>query len=140
MTRVCTVCIFLVLLWLVTMPAWALGPYPATVLRVLDGDTIEVEAEVWIGQKVRTTVRFAGIDAPELRGRECEKQAAREAKLFVEQRVMDGVTIENVRPDKYGDRVLATVKVKGKDLGQQLVQAKLATVYHGDTKVRWCND
>lgn len=140
MTRLCTVGIFLVLLWLVSMPAWALGPYPATVLRVLDGDTIEVEATVWLGQTVRTHVRLAGIDAPELRGRQCEREAARDAKAFVEQRVMDGVTIEGVRPDKYGDRVLATVRVHGADLGQLLVEAGLARVYHGDTKLRWCND
>jgi endonuclease YncB( thermonuclease family) len=48
------------------------------------------------------------------------------------------VTIDNVRPDKYGDRVLATVKVKGRDLGQLLVEAGLARVYHGETRVRWC--
>ena len=139
MTRLCTLGVWLVLLWLVTMPAWALGPYSSTVIRVLDGDTIEVEAEVWLGQKVRTFVRFDGIDTPELKGKcEFEKLLAREAKLFVEQRVTDGVTIDNVRPDKYGDRVLATVTAKGVDLGQQLVEARLARVYLGEKKTGWC--
>jgi endonuclease YncB( thermonuclease family) len=140
MTRLCTLGIVLVLLWLVTMPAWALGPFESRVIRVLDGDTIEVEAQVWLGQVVRTVVRFDGVDAPELRGKcEFERMLARDAKLFVEQRVSDGVTIDNVRPDKYGDRVLATVKAKGADLGPQLIAAGLGRVYHGEQKGGWCN-
>ncbi len=139
MTRLCTWGIFLVLLWLVSMPAWALGPLDARVIRVLDGDTIEVETTVWLGQVVRTTVRFDGVDTPELRGKcEFERMLARDAKLFVEQRVADGVTIDGVRPDKYGDRVLATVRVKGQDLAQLLVEAGLARVYHGDKRMSWC--
>jgi endonuclease YncB( thermonuclease family) len=140
MTRLCTWGIVLTLLWLVSMPAWALGPFESRVIRVLDGDTIEVEATVWLGQVVRTTVRFDGVDAPEIRGKcEFERMLARDAKLFVEQRVADGVTIDNVRPDKYGDRVLATVKAKGVDLGQQLIAAGLGRAYHGEKKGDWCN-
>ncbi len=44
------------------------GPVSASVLRVIDGDTITVRARIWIGQSVETRVRIAGVDTPELRG------------------------------------------------------------------------
>src|SRR5690606_10793304 len=56
------------------------GPVPAEVLRVVDGDTIEVRAHVWLGHEVTTLVRIAGIDTPELRGKcAAERTAARRA-------------------------------------------------------------
>ena len=45
------------------------GPVMAQVLRVIDGDTIAVRAQIWIGQSVETRVRIVGVDTPELRGR-----------------------------------------------------------------------
>mgnify|MGYP001996263084 CR=1 FL=1 len=40
------------------------GPIQAEVIRVIDGDTIEVRAEIWLGQYIETNVRLAGMDAP----------------------------------------------------------------------------
>ncbi len=51
------------------------GPVPAQVLSVIDGDTIEVRAVIWLGQVLSTRVRLAGIDAPELRGK-CARERA----------------------------------------------------------------
>ena len=44
---------------------------PAEVVRVVDGDTIEVNAHYWPGHTWRGKVRLRGIDTPELRGK-CE--------------------------------------------------------------------
>ena len=44
------------------------GPVAATVERVIDGDTIEVKAQIWIDQELRVAVRLAGVDAPERPG------------------------------------------------------------------------
>ncbi len=44
------------------------GPVPATVIEVMDGDTVKVRARIWLGQDLSTRVRLAGIDAPELNG------------------------------------------------------------------------
>jgi endonuclease YncB( thermonuclease family) len=44
------------------------GPVAAELLRVIDGDTIEVRAKIWLEIDVTTRVRLAGIDAPELNG------------------------------------------------------------------------
>ena len=42
------------------------GPIPATIERVVDGDTIDVRARIWLGQEIVVRVRLAGLDAPEL--------------------------------------------------------------------------
>ena len=45
------------------------GPIFADVVRVRDGDSVEVVAHVWPGHDVRVSIRLRGIDAPELRAR-----------------------------------------------------------------------
>lgn len=45
------------------------GAIGATVVRVIDGDTVRVRASVWFGLTVEVDVRLAGADAPEMRGR-----------------------------------------------------------------------
>src|SRR3954468_23373837 len=64
------------------------GPVPARVVRVVDGDTLEVEARIWLGQSVDVHVRIDGIDTPELHGA-CaeERQAALSARDFLKQRL-----------------------------------------------------
>ena len=61
-----------ILVILVSSPALAAeilaGPVPATVIEVIDGDTIAVQARIWLGQAIKTRVRLAGVDTPELRG------------------------------------------------------------------------
>jgi hypothetical protein len=44
------------------------GPLPADLIRVIDGDTIEVRAHLWLGLELTIRVRLWGIDAPELDG------------------------------------------------------------------------
>ncbi|HEY4265726.1 MAG TPA: hypothetical protein VGM72_10435, partial [Micropepsaceae bacterium] len=45
------------------------GPVSAVVQRVVDGDTIEVRAAIWLGQSLTVRVRIDGVDAPELKAR-----------------------------------------------------------------------
>lgn len=49
------------------------GPIPAMVVKVVDGDTLNVRARIWINQELDTAVRLLGIDAPELNGA-CEAE------------------------------------------------------------------
>src|SRR5689334_14624422 len=49
------------------------GPVAAKVERVIDGDTIQVEAAIWLGQSITVRVRIDGIDAPEPEAR-CEQE------------------------------------------------------------------
>ena len=48
------------------------GPVPATVERVIDGDTLVVRARIWHGQEIIVRVRLANVDTPELSRSACE--------------------------------------------------------------------
>ena len=64
------------------------GPVWARVVRVVDGDTIEVRARIWLGQEISTLVRLAGVDAPELRGGcALEKTLAAHARDYLAARI-----------------------------------------------------
>ncbi|MEO5373178.1 MAG: thermonuclease family protein [Alphaproteobacteria bacterium] len=117
------------------------GPVWATVVRVVDGDTIAVRARIWLGQDVETMVRVAGVDAPELHGHcDEEKILARKAQAFVEASVAGGsVRLRDVRYDKYGNRVVARVESPaGSDLADQLIAAGLGHAYQGERRLPWC--
>lgn len=117
------------------------GPVTAEVRRVLDGDTLEVSARIWLGQEVETKVRLAGIDAPELRGAcEAERAAARAAQAWLDARLVGAsVRLVDVRFDKYGGRVLARVlDAEGRDVGDALVTEGLARAYDGRRRAPWC--
>jgi endonuclease YncB( thermonuclease family) len=44
------------------------GPVEATVVRVVDADSLVVRARIWLDQDLETSVRLLGVDAPELHG------------------------------------------------------------------------
>ena len=118
------------------------GPVPATVLRVVDGDTVEVAARVWLGQSVHTLVRLDGIDTPELHGPcAAERRLAEQARDWLRAAV-DGrpVQLTDLRHDKYGGRVRAHLRTAaGGDIGAALVAAGLARPYAGGRRLPWCN-
>jgi micrococcal nuclease len=128
---------------LVGMPADRLaGPVSATVIDVVDGDTIIVRAHIWLDQSVETRIRLLGIDTPEKRGR-CpeERERATEAETLV-RNLVNGreVQLRDIRHDKYGGRVLARVEMMdGTDLGETLIGHRLARTYAGNTRVSWCS-
>jgi micrococcal nuclease len=117
------------------------GPVEAAVVRVHDGDTIVVRARIWLGQEVETSVRVAGVDAPELRGR-CgrERELARAARRFVEARVARGrVLLHDIQFGKYAGRVVARVTtLEGEDLRASLIAAGLGRPYRGGRRGGWC--
>ncbi len=116
------------------------GPVPAEVLRVIDGDTVEVEAQIWLGQSLRTLVRILGADTPELHGK-CarERDLAIQARTFVAERLAGAVQLRDIGRDKYGGRVTARViAADGKDITDTLLGAGLAHPYGGGAKAGWC--
>jgi len=124
------------------------GPLSAQVLRVLDGDTLEVRAQIWLGQAVTTRVRLAGVDAPELSGK-CpdEKALAARARAFLSARIGAAadapgqVVLRDVRYGKFAGRVLARVETpRGEDLAGGLISAGLARPYSGRRRQSWCVD
>ncbi len=116
------------------------GPVPALVTAVVDGDTLEVRARIWLGQELTTRVRLAGIDAPEARS-DCprERALAVRARDFLNASLRpagdDGpatIRLHDIRSGKFAGRVLARVEsAAGLDLGGALLAAGLARAYDG---------
>ncbi len=125
-----------------------MGPLRAQVISVLDGDALEVRVHIWLGQDIRTRVRLAGIDAPELKGK-CDRERilARRARAYLLVRLdpVDAgvgaamVRLREIRYGKFAGRVLARVETwDGTDLGQGLLAAGLARPYDGRRRASWC--
>jgi endonuclease YncB( thermonuclease family) len=114
------------------------GPLPAELIRVIDGDTIEVRAHLWLGLELTTRVRLADIDAPELDGRcRMERDLAKAAREYLALQLPPTLALREVRQDKYGGRVVARVSnISGEDLGRLLVANGLATPARAGTS--WC--
>lgn len=117
------------------------GPISAEVLKIVDGDTIKVRAMIWVDQTVEVSVRLRGIDAPELFRAKCpaEKLLAKTAKASVTAATPVGsiVKLSNIKQDKYGGRVIASVASnEGEGLSERLLAQGNAIAY-GAPKP-WC--
>ena len=121
------------------------GPVAAEILRVIDGDTILVEARPWPQQRVEVYVRIRGIDAPELKSK-CGSvsQAGGNARQALEALTQASGTIQlvNISGDKYFGRVVADVVLPdGRNAGSDLLLAGLVQPYDGGRKmVPVCGD
>lgn len=116
------------------------GPLRAAVLRVIDGDSLEIRARVWLGMDVTVQVRVRGMDAPELRGRcAAEKKLARRARSHLAALAGETVFLSAVTKDKYGGRVTADVmSERGEDIAGAMIAAGLGRVYAGGRRAGWC--
>lgn len=111
--------------------------YPAKILRVVDGDTIDVEltlADVDLGfgitviQKHRVKLRLAGINAPETSTKE-----GKDASIYLKSILPEGgtctvVTVKD-RAEKYG-RYLAWVWQDGVCINDRIVADGHAVIYN----------
>ncbi len=114
--------------------------YKAKILRVVDGDTIDVLIDLGFNLHHKTRIRLYGIDTPECRTSDPEeKKYGIAAKKFVESKLqLDQNYKMNTFYDskgKYG-RTLGTIIVdqKGTTLNRLLLKAHLAVYYHGQHK------
>jgi endonuclease YncB( thermonuclease family) len=109
-------------------------------VRVIDGDTIAMAADIWPGLTQQATVRVFRVDTPELRAsQQCEKELAAKAAEFTKNFLAD--TQIWIRPnafDSFG-RALADVQADGKDLGQVLTNVGLARPYKVGVDGGWCD-
>jgi micrococcal nuclease len=104
-----------------------------TVVHVVDGDTIDVQASTGL-----LRVRFTGIDAPESCNEAlpdgCKKRPSQPAGQIAKRSLrtlIEGKTVQlNCQPDldRYG-RTLCLVGLNGNDVGAAMLQAGLAWVY-----------
>ncbi len=112
-------------------------------IKNYDADTITFNIpniHPLIGEKI--SVRVKHVDTPEIKGHlPCEKEAARNAKKLITNLLINAkrIDLENVEKDKYF-RILADVKIDGKNLSEYLLKNNLAYKYEGKTKekINWC--
>jgi len=115
--------------------------YTARVLRVIDGDTLDLSIDlgfnIWITQRCR----LQGIDTPETHTlNAAEKVLGLKAKGVLEGLVKTAktVTVRTAKEDKYG-RVLVTLFLDLININESLVAAGYAWRYDGGTKDRDLN-
>lgn len=119
----------------------------SAVTRVYDGDTFYInipDMPAVFGKNLG--VRLHGIDTPEMRSsckteaqRAAEKKLALDAKDSLTSKIRNAKVIEltDLKRDKYF-RLLATVKLDGQDVAEQLIADGYARAYDGGKKVGWC--
>lgn len=104
-------------------------------LSVIDGDTLNIDGQ---------SHRLHGIDAPELRRAQCDKEKrwGYEAKGFLSGYLIgkDVQITHNYGLDRY-DRPVVDVSVNGEDLGQTLINEGYAQAWDydgGEQRPEWC--
>lgn len=114
------------------------GPVEAEILRIIDGDTLLVEAKPWPQQKVEVYVRIRGIDTPEIRSRCLSiRRAGETARLALEQLAATSsrIQLSRISGDKYFGRVVADVTLDGGvQAADYMLLAGLAQSYDGGRK------
>jgi micrococcal nuclease len=111
------------------------------VLKVVDGDTIDVDIDLGFSVSFAQRVRLAGIDTPESRTKDLkEKALGLESKEFASKQIKAAttITIKTEKPDsseKYG-RILGWVYLDNasKSLNELMIDSGYAWTYDGGTK------
>jgi len=107
------------------------GPYPADVLRVIDGDTVEVRVHLWPGLSQVTHIRLRDVNTPELHSRcHTQRDIAWAAKDFLTN-LLAGQTVHvsQVADDKYGGRFDAYMILSDGQNVSQLIAASGLTAH-----------
>jgi micrococcal nuclease len=93
--------------------------YKAKVLRIVDGDTLDLTVDLGFGFTFRARVRLADFDAPESFRPSCqaEKEHANEVVAFLEEVIPKGteVLLDTNKTGKYG-RWIGDIEARGGDL------------------------
>ena len=97
----------------------------ATVLRIVDGDTLHVRAHLWPQQTWQGNIRLHGIDTPELEPRsqcQAEIEQAIMAKETLSSLVPSDMRLVNGESGKFAGRYVATVMASTRDLAHVLME------------------
>jgi endonuclease YncB( thermonuclease family) len=104
---------------------------PAKVLKVVDGDTMDVEIYPWLDTVLKVRVRLARVDCDELHAKtEAKRISAKKATEFTSKQVLTGgIRLAPLGKDSFG-RVLGEIfyKVGDKEynLSDRLLEEGLA--------------
>ncbi len=108
------------------------SPIRATIIRLVDGDTAWIAAHLHFDLTLNMTVRFYGINAPEIKTPE-----GKAALAWLETQMPAGsdVIFQSYRDqkEKYG-RFLGEFFVNGVNINQAMIAAGFAVAYFGGAK------
>ena len=113
--------------------------YACEVIKVVDGDTSDLNISLGFNIYHKCRVRLYGIDTPECRTRnKDEKARGKLAKVFVENAIanVNEIIVRTKLKDskgKYG-RVLGEILVDSININEELVRKHLAVRYFGQSK------
>ena len=119
--------------------------YDYKIIRVIDGDTVEIEANFLPAPlKPSLKLRIYGIDTPEKKSRakcDLEAELSKKATAFTQKVINESISkkIKIRKWDKYGGRVLGDIILDGKSLEALLLNEGLAKPYDGGKKSSLCN-
>ena len=118
--------------------------YNWEVLRVVDGDTVEVKQE-FLPEELRLYVRILGIDTPEKKSKcASEVELAHQASAItteifnVAKKNHSKITFKKIKWDKYGGRIDAEIWIDDRNMSTDLIAMGVARKYDGGTKQSWC--
>ena len=116
--------------------------YDVTVIKVVDGDTVDVDIDLGFGVTLRDErVRIMGIDTPESRTRDkVEDLFGEAAKARLKELISEGAKLITTE-DKHGEdmkgkfgRILGDFKVGDKKVTDILIEEGHAVAYFGGSK------
>lgn len=113
--------------------------YKAKVVKIIDGDTIDVDIDVGFDIIIaKQRIRLYGIDTPESRTRDKEEKFyGNISKQFLNDYCPKGSYITlRTHLDKKGKfgRILGELIVNKVNLNEQMIEENLAVKYHGQSK------
>jgi len=116
--------------------------YKISLLKVVDGDTIDAEIDLGFDIKVKKRIRFMGINAPESRTKDLEEKARGLAAKDRVKQLLDGC--DNIQLTSHGigkfgrclgeimlDTVDGQERLTLESLNKILINEGHATEYHG---------
>lgn len=100
--------------------------YRASVLNVVDGDTVDLLIDLGLFVKIKRRVRIAGVDCPEMFGQKATPEGGK-ARQFTLSLLPPGSTVF-IRTyldegDKYGRLLADIVTLSGKNVASELIAA-----------------
>ena len=108
--------------------------YKAKLVRVIDGDTIELDIDLGFSITIRQTVRLSDINTPELRSKDpVEKINAQRAKSRLSELLNSNpimIKTEKDSREKFG-RILGEIFIGDTSINQQMINEGLAVSYSG---------
>tara|TARA_R100000234_G_scaffold86023_1_gene54915 strand:- start:220 stop:618 length:399 start_codon:yes stop_codon:yes gene_type:complete len=113
------------------------------IVKVVDGDTIDIVIDLGFNLSKKERVRLAGIDSPESRTKDLEeKKLGLESKEFLKRRLEDGrasgLRVKTEKDGKYG-RMLGWIYVGQQNINTEMVDRGYAWFYDGGSKKKDLN-